>query len=105
MIVEYVRYVIPSERSEDFESAYNRIQPQLDASPECLGYELTRCVEEPSAYMLRLEWESIEAHLEGFQNGEQFRALYPVIEPYVPDIVEMRHYAPTNLSGSRRNSS
>lgn len=102
MIVEYVRYTIPVEQSEVFESAYVKIRPSLDAAPECLGYELTRCVEDPTSYLLRLEWESIEAHLEGFQKGEQFRAIYSVIEPYVPNITEMRHYAQTEFVHLRR---
>ncbi|MGH9847925.1 MAG: antibiotic biosynthesis monooxygenase family protein [Blastocatellia bacterium] len=58
MIVEYIRYTIPLERGAEFESAYAQAQTSLDASPQCLSYELSRCTEEPSSYVLRIEWES-----------------------------------------------
>ncbi|MGH7574771.1 MAG: antibiotic biosynthesis monooxygenase family protein [Longimicrobiales bacterium] len=95
MIVEYVRYTIPQERSEAFEAAYARARESLDASPECLGYELSRCTEDASSYVLRIEWESVEAHLEGFRKGSRFRAFFAEIRPFVSDIAEMRHYALT----------
>lgn len=104
MIVEYIRYTIPPERSGDFESAYAQAQASLDASPECLGYELSRCTEDPSSYVLRIEWSSVEAHLEGFRKGAQFPAFYTAIRPFVSDIVEMRHYAQTAVIGNKRET-
>jgi hemoglobin len=99
MIVEYVRYTIPPERSAVFESAYGQAQSSLDASPECLDYELSRCTEDPSSYVLRIEWESAEAHAERFRKGAQFPAFYAAVKPFFSDIVEMRHYAPTAVGG------
>jgi hemoglobin len=106
MIVEYVRYVIPAERSTAFEAAYARARSSLDASPECLAYELSRCRDEPSSYVLRIEWTSVEAHLEGFRRGAQFPAFFAAVKPFVSDIVEMRHYDVTRVvSGERQISS
>jgi len=98
MIVEYIRYTIPPERSAEFESAYAQAQASLDAAPQCLSYELSRCTEEPSSYVLRIEWESAEAHLQGFRKGPQFPAFFAAIKPFVSDIAEMRHYAITAVA-------
>jgi quinol monooxygenase YgiN len=102
MIVEYIRYSIPQGRSDAFEAAYARARESLDASPECLGYELSRCVEDVSSYVLRIEWESVEAHLEGFRKGPQFSAFFAAVKPFISDIAEMRHYALTAVVARRQ---
>lgn len=103
MIVEYVRYEVAEERAEAFEAAYAQAAPGMDASPHCLAYELSRCVEAPGSYILRIEWDSIEGHMQGFRRGPEFPAFFAAIRPYVGDIAEMRHYAPTTV-GARRQT-
>jgi heme-degrading monooxygenase HmoA len=93
MIVEYIRYTIPAARSSAFETAYTAAGGSLDASPHCLGWELTRGVEDPANYILRIEWDSLEGHDQGFRHSQEFRSFFQHIRPYVSDIVEMRHYA------------
>ena len=101
MIVEYVRYTIPAERGAAFETAYGEAAPSLDASPHCLAYDLARCVEDPTQYVLRIEWDSAAGHMQGFRGSAEFRRVFAAIRPYVGDIVEMRHYAPTAVRGGR----
>ena len=92
MIVEYIRYTISDERAQAFEAAYSQARESLDTSVHCLGYELTRCVEEPSSYSLRIEWDSLEGHERGFRGSEHFRLFLPHVRPFIGDIEEMRHY-------------
>ncbi|GAA3424944.1 globin domain-containing protein [Streptosporangium sandarakinum] len=99
LIVEYIRYRVPEERSADFEAAYRRAAASLGSAPECVDYELTRCAEEAGRYILRITWTSAEDHLEGFRNGPNFGAFFTEIRPYVSDIEEMRHYEPTGVHG------
>ncbi len=92
MIVEYIRYTIADEKLQAFEAAYTQARESLDASAHCLGYELTRGVEEPTSYTLRIEWDSLEGHERGFRGSEEFRQFLPHIRPFIGDIHEMRHY-------------
>jgi hemoglobin len=90
MIVEYIRYEI---RDVDaFLAAYTEGRHALDASPHCLAYELSRCVEDASCFILRIEWESLDGHLKGFRGGPHFGGFLAAVRPFVPDIREMRHY-------------
>lgn len=98
MIVEYIRYTVDDGRSAAFEDAYRQAAEQLDASPHCLGYELSRCTDEPSSYILRIEWDSAEGHMQGFRRSPEFRTFFRHIQPYVGDIQEMRHYEVTGVS-------
>ena len=98
-VVEYLRYRIDDARAEQFERDYATAGRVLDRSPECLGYDLARCVDEPQCYVLRIRWVSAQAHLQGFRRSPLFREFFAAIRGYVDDIEEMRHYAPTAVSG------
>ncbi|MDH2428973.1 antibiotic biosynthesis monooxygenase [Sphaerisporangium sp. TRM90804] len=99
MIVEYIRYRVPSERAEEFEAAYQRAAASLASAPQCVDYELARSTEEPGVYILRITWTSAKDHLEGFRRGDLFPAFFAEIRPYVDDIEEMRHYERTPVHG------
>ena len=100
MVVEYIRYRIPEESRDEFERAYAEAGKSLDASEHCLGYELSHGVEEPDNYILRIEWDSLEGHEQGFRQSAEFRAFFAAIKPYVDAIEEMRHYDRTSVAGS-----
>ncbi|MBS2965353.1 antibiotic biosynthesis monooxygenase [Actinocrinis puniceicyclus] len=99
MVIEYIRYRLPGEREEGFVAAYETACESLRAAPECVGFELSRCVEEPSCYILRIRWTSVKAHLEGFRGGPHFAAFFRAVRPFVADIEEMRHYEATGVRG------
>jgi quinol monooxygenase YgiN len=92
MIVEYLRYAIDPDRAEAFIADYEAASAPLLASPWCLSFDLCRCVEEPSSFILRIEWTSAEDHLGKFRGSPEFRAFFAKIRPYLSDIAEMRHY-------------
>ena len=92
MIVEYLRYVVDAERAEGFIAAYDAAMAPLIASAYCGRFDLCRCVEEPTHFILRIEWTSAEDHLKGFRGSAEFRAFLQHVRPYISDIQEMRHY-------------
>jgi quinol monooxygenase YgiN len=102
VIVEYIRYAIPETQAADFESHYLEAGRSLAASAHCLGYELSRCLDDPSSYILRIEWDSVEGHMQGFRNSAEFRSFFAAIKPYVDKITEMRHYGLTGVVGAGR---
>ncbi|MEV4351133.1 antibiotic biosynthesis monooxygenase [Actinoplanes sp. NPDC049596] len=98
MTVEYIRYRIPGD-PDAFESAYARAAGLLAQAPQCVDYELSRCTDDPTAYILRITWTSARDHLEGFRGGDLFPAFLAAIRPYVDAIDEMRHYEATPVRG------
>lgn len=100
MIVEYIRYQIPTTHDEAFRAAYQRASESLRASPHCLGYELARCHDEPGAYVLRIHWTSIADHMQGFRRSPEFGPFLAEVRPFIEHIQEMRHYEPTALAWS-----
>ena len=92
--VEYIRYQLPADRTSDFEAAYGRAARILAQAPQCVDFELSRCAEEPGAYILRITWTSPEDHLRGFRGGDLFPGFLAEIRTYIESIQEMRHYEP-----------
>ena len=86
MVLEYIRYRIPENRGAEFEATYARAAGPLGRSPVCHGFELSRCVEEPGHYILRIRWESLDKHLKDFRPSEEFRAFFTEIRPYADAI-------------------
>lgn len=92
MIVEYIRYVVPSAQAADFEAAYQRAARVLDADPHCLAYEVAKGVEEPDRFVVRIEWDSIVGHEHGFRTSAGFGEFLSAVGPFFDDIQEMKHY-------------
>jgi heme-degrading monooxygenase HmoA len=93
MIVEYLRYTVPASGAAQFEQAYQSASEVLAADPHCLAYELCRGVEEPEHFIVRLEWDSLEGHEQGFRTSPHFARFFGFVRPYFSNIEEMKHYA------------
>jgi heme-degrading monooxygenase HmoA len=100
MIVEYIRYSIDDGRADAFEQAYRRAGEVLDESTHCERFEVSRCREDPTQHVVRIEWDSEEGHMSGFRKSPEFRSFLEAVGPFVNDIEEMRHYQVT-LSSDR----
>lgn len=92
MIVEYIRYTVPAERADEFEASYRRAAGVLAADEHCLHYEMARGVEEPEHFVVRLEWDSLEGHEQGFRKSPGFGAFFAAVKPFFAQIEEMKHY-------------
>jgi quinol monooxygenase YgiN len=92
MVIEYIRYRIDAGRADEFERAYSAAASSLAASSHCLSYEVSRGVEDPESYVVRLEWDSVDGHEQGFRKSPEFQQFFSAVKPYFDDIAEMRHY-------------
>ena len=100
MIVEYIRYALTAHTGDDLVAGYRAAGEQLAAAPEALGWELARCVDDPSQFILRIEWESADAHMQGFRKGAHFPPFLAAIRPFIGEIAEMRHYELTGVASA-----
>lgn len=92
MIVEYIRYTVDEARGQSFIDAYEKASEPLMASPYCTSFDLSRCVDDPTQFILRLEWTSADDHMQGFRKSDEFRRFFVLVKPFYDDIQEMRHY-------------
>jgi len=100
MVVEYIRYSIAPERAAEFEQGYQRAAKVLAQAAECLSYELSKGVEEPQHYILRIEWKSLEEHEQGFRNSPGCQEFFAAVRPFFNEIDEMKHYGRTAVASA-----
>jgi len=95
VVVEYIRYLIPADQTLEFEDAYRRAGAILSADEHCLRHEISRGVEHPDRYVVRIEWDSVEGHEQGFRKSAAFAEFFALVKPFFDAIEEMTHYQPT----------
>ncbi|CAA9278157.1 MAG: hypothetical protein AVDCRST_MAG56-3528 [uncultured Cytophagales bacterium] len=101
MVIEYIRYQVELSGREAFLAAYTQAAAQLDASPYCLTYQLSECLEEAGQFILRIEWTSAGEHLDGFRKSDLFPAFFAHVKGFFTSIQEMRHYQFIPLHGKK----
>ncbi|MQQ99296.1 antibiotic biosynthesis monooxygenase family protein [Glaciimonas soli] len=97
MLLEYIRYKISRENATLFVDAYALAAKELDKSEHCLGYDLSQCSEDPESFILRIQWDSLDGHINGFRKSAGFGPFFAAIKPYFNNIQEMQHYEATKV--------
>jgi heme-degrading monooxygenase HmoA len=85
--------VIPGQEA-DFMETMDRAKAIIASAPGFVSLRVERCIERPSLFLLLAEWETLEAHTEGFRHSDayqEWRALlhhfydpFPVVEHFEP---------------------
>jgi heme-degrading monooxygenase HmoA len=92
MVVEYIRYTVPAAQAAEFEDAYRQAGGLLEAEPHCLAFEIARGIEQPEHFIVRIEWDSLEGHEQGFRSSPAFPQFFAAVKPFFSEIDEMKHY-------------
>jgi heme-degrading monooxygenase HmoA len=92
MAVEYIRYTVPAAQAETFEEAYSQAGEILERDPHCFAFEVARGVEEPEHFIVRIEWDSLDGHEQGFRTSPRFAEFFAAVRPFFSEIDEMKHY-------------
>ena len=95
--VEIVRYTIPNDKFESFETAYKEAGEYLKASSYCLGYDILHGDDEPSHYIVTIYWTSKDDHLNKFRKSKEFSGFLSLVRPFYGNIDEMKHYNSTSI--------
>ena len=92
MCIEYIRFHVPVTEQPSFMKAIQMACRVLDYSTGCLNYEVAGCIEDTPLFVWRIEWVSMEAHLNVFRKEEMYEAFVEEMKPFLGYIVEMNHY-------------
>ena len=73
MIVEHALLEVKEGQSEAFEAAMRQAQGLIASSPGFGGIEVRPSVDRPDRYLLRVLWEDIAAHRDGFRQSQRYQ--------------------------------
>jgi heme-degrading monooxygenase HmoA len=93
MVLEVALIDVRPGQEEPFLAAYATARRLVVTTPGCRSVRMTRGIESPSRFVLLVEWDSVEAHVEQFRGTERFGQWRGLIGPYfaAPPVVE--HFA------------
>ncbi len=91
MIIEFIRYTVPPARAEEREAAYHRaVESWTPIRTACVRGDAGGCGAEH--FVVRIEWDSVEGHQQGFRPSPQFDEFFAAVRPFFDQIQEMKHY-------------
>ncbi|HET9657095.1 MAG TPA: antibiotic biosynthesis monooxygenase [Kineosporiaceae bacterium] len=77
-----------------FESAMRQARPLIAATPGFRGLTLSRGIENPSHYVLLVEWDSVEDHEVGFRGSDGYQQWRALLHHFYDPFPTVEHYAP-----------
>ena len=92
MILEAVPLNVTPGQEQEFESAFERAQAIVSASPGYLSHQLQKCLEHENRYLLLIRWETLEAHTEGFRGSPEFQEWKALLHHFYDSRPEVLHY-------------
>ncbi|MGZ4453249.1 MAG: antibiotic biosynthesis monooxygenase family protein [Nocardioides sp.] len=98
MILEHALLPVRPGREAAFETAMAEALPIIRRQPGCLRAEVSRCVEQPSTYLLLAEWDSVEAHEDGFRGSEDYQEWRALLHHFYDPFPTVLQFEPRELS-------
>lgn len=99
MIIEHVLLPVPPDRVAEFEAAFARARPLIAATPGFRSLSLSHCVESPGTYLLLVEWDRLEDHVEGFRGSARYARWAELLHHFYDPFPTVRHFEPVSYPG------
>lgn len=94
MILEHALLPVRPGTETAFEAAFARARPLIAASRGFRRLSLSRCLERPGAYLLLVEWDSVEDHTEGFRGSARYTQWRELLHSFYDPFPAVEHFVP-----------
>jgi heme-degrading monooxygenase HmoA len=91
MVLEIADIRVTPGTEDEFADAVREGIRYVADTPGFRTAKLTRSVESPSRFVLLIEWDSLEAHTEGFRGSENFGRWRGLIGPFLDGDPHVEH--------------
>lgn len=94
MILEHADIRIAPGRQAEFEEAIHRgLTTVIARAPGFLNAKVVRGIESTERFVLMIEWETLEAHTEGFRNSSLFAEWRAIVGPFFAGAPTVEHFS------------
>jgi heme-degrading monooxygenase HmoA len=93
MVTEHALITIRAGAEAEFEAAIPEALDVITAATGCSAVRLLRGVEQPSTYLLLVEWASLEDHTVGFRDSPAFATWRSIIGPFFDGQPAVDHFS------------
>src|ERR1700748_3936506 len=92
MILEVaVLNVIPG-KEDEFLKAFSQAQGIISKMAGYISYQLKRCIENASRFILLVEWEKLTDHTESFRKSEEYQEWKSLLHHFYDPFPTVEHY-------------
>lgn len=92
MILEHAILNVRPGQSSAFLSALKDALPLIAATPGFIRLDVRPCLETPDRYLLLVEWETPEAHTQGFRGSERYQQWRALLHHFYVPFPTVEHY-------------
>jgi heme-degrading monooxygenase HmoA len=92
MVLEVALIDVRPGQEDDFAAAYRAAHSLIVTTAGCRSVRMTRGIESPSRFVLLVEWDSVDAHVENFRNTDRFTEWRGHIGPYFAEPPRVEHF-------------
>jgi heme-degrading monooxygenase HmoA len=98
MIFEIAQITVQPGKEQQFENGVREAIPSFQRARGCKSMQLQRSIEQPNNYTLVVGWDSIDDHMTGFRNSDDFQEWRRLVGPYFLQPPKV-HHVDTVLQG------
>ncbi|WP_349903645.1 antibiotic biosynthesis monooxygenase family protein [Parafrigoribacterium humi] len=97
MIREHAILPVRPGVEDEFERAFSTARALINRQPGFRSLSLSRSIESPNLYLLLVEWESVEAHTEGFRTSPEYEEWKTLLHHFYEPFPLVEHFAEAPL--------
>jgi len=91
-ILESVVLLVREGFETEFEAAFHAAEPLITRAAGYHFHTLRRGIENPSTYLLSVEWESVDAHELGFRSSGDYQEWKRLLHHFYEPVPQVLHY-------------
>lgn len=92
MVLEVAMLDVRPGEGERFEAAFGEASPFIAGAHGYIKHELRRCLEDDNRYLLLVQWDTLEDHMQGFRESEAFGEWRRLLHHFYPQPPLVQHY-------------
>jgi len=92
MILEHALLDVRPGDEDAFLAAFGEARQYISASPGFASLRLSRCIEQPSRFLLLVEWDRLEDHTEGFRSSPAYQRWRALLHHFYEPFPTVEHY-------------
>lgn len=92
MVLEVGDIAVTPGSEAAFAEAYRSVREVVATTPGCRSVRMTQGIENPSRFVLLVEWDSVEAHEQNFRATDRFTRWRAAIGPYFAAAPQVEHF-------------
>ncbi len=92
MILEVVTWDIKPNLEKEFEFAFGEAQQILASMNGYKSHQFQKSLENPSRYILLVNWDTLEDHTEGFQKSDLYQKYRSILKKFYEPGAKLEHF-------------